>query len=302
MTDVPVSRSFVHHGTAARASAVCWRRAVRVTLLGAALAALAGCVTSQSTRSADGPPGRADTRGDAPTSSNRSPNSPEEVRRRARIRLELAAGYYQQGQYSTALEEARTATTIDPNYSTAYGMVGLVQMAIGDQPQAEAAFRRGLQIDPKDAELNNNYGWYLCQAGQAQESIAYFERAIEDRHYTTPAKPLHNAGICMRKAGDDTAAEQYFLRSFQIDPSNAVALFNLSDMYLRRGNTDRAKFYSDRLLSANQPTAETLMLGLRVAQAAGDRDQFNSLAQQLRNRFPESPEAAQMSRGEISVR
>src|SRR5690606_4462842 len=53
-----------------------------------------------------------------------------EERRRARIRLELASGYYQQRNYSVALDELRQALTIDPDYGAAYGMLGLVYMEL----------------------------------------------------------------------------------------------------------------------------------------------------------------------------
>ena len=33
-----------------------------------------------------------------------------------------------------------------------------------------------------------------------------------------PAKPLHNAGICSVRIGDEAAAEGYFQRAFQSDP------------------------------------------------------------------------------------
>ena len=77
--------------------------------------------------------------------------------------------------------------------------------------------------------------------------------AAADHAYTTPAKPLHNAGICLMQMGDESGAEGYLLRAFKVDPSNAVAMYNLAELYLKRGTYDRAKFYSDRLLATYQP-------------------------------------------------
>ena len=179
------------------------------------------------------------------------------------------------------------------------GMLGLIYMAIGDRDRADGSFQRALSLDPDDAELNNNYGWYLCRTGRAQESIAYFNKALEDRLYATPAKPLHNAGICSQQMGDEPAAENYFLRAFQVDPSNAVAMFNLGELYLKRRNLERAKFYADRLLATYQPTAETLWLGLRVARAGCEQDNDARYASQLKQRFPESREAALLQRGDF---
>lgn len=256
---------------------------------------LAGCAT-------DGAPGS-----DAGTSAGISvdrpalPGSPEESeeRRRARIRLELAASYYQQGNYRVALDELRQAIEIDPNYAPVYGVLGLVYADLGDRDRAEDAFQHGLRITPNDAELNNSYGWFLCQTGREQASLERFARALDDPLYRTPAKPLHNAGICALRIGDEETAERNLQRSFQVDPSNAVAMYHLAELYLKRGDAGRARFYSQRLLSTYEPTAQTLWLGLRVEHALGNADAEKSLAAQLRRRFPDSPESALLAQGRL---
>ncbi len=220
-----------------------------------------------------------------------------DLRRRARIRLELAASYYQQGNYKVALDELRQSLGIDPEYAAAHGMLALVYMDLGDRPRAEESFLRALRIAPDDSELNNNYGWFLCQTGRERESIARFRNALRNPLYQTPAKPMHNAGICSLRMGDETAAEAWFQRSFQADPSNPVAMYNLGELYLKRGDIERARFFARRLTGSFEPTAQVLWLALRVERLAGDRDAEASLAAQLRRRFPESAEAGRLAAG-----
>ncbi len=266
--------------------------------------ALAGCVSTESTRSAGSgaPPGSAaqlpGARGDSDTGARtRGAEASDETRRRARIRLELAASHYQSGNNAQALTEADQAIAIDRRFPAAYGMRALINWQIGDAERAEADFRQALAIDPVDAETNNNFGWFLCKTQRPKASIPYFQTASNDRLYRTPAMPLHNAGICSLQAGDEPAAENYFLRAFQIDPGNAVAMYNLGELYLKRNNLERARFYADRLLSQYQPNAETLWLGVRVARRAGDVAYATSLGQQLDRRFPDSRENALLKRG-----
>lgn len=268
------------------------RSSVRSTAVALTLAlGLVGCVTTETvSNNGSGPAGGSGAEADSsPVSSKVSPA--EEKRRRARIRLELAASHYQQGNLPLALQEIEQGQKIDPNYPAGYGMAALIYAAMNDRERADQNFRQGLRLAPNDAELNNNFGWYLCQTGRQREAIPHFDRAGEDRTYPTPAKPMHNAGICLRQIGDDNAAEGYLLRSFRLDPSNAVAMYNLGDLYLQRNNYERAKFYSDRLLSTYQPTAETLWLGVRVARMGNDTRNADRLADQLRSRFPNSHEA-----------
>lgn len=218
-------------------------------------------------------------------------------RRRARIRLELAASYYQQGNYNVALEELRQSLAIDPGYAPAYGMLGVIYMDLDDRARAEESFQRALRIAPDDSELNNNYGWFLCQTGRERASIEHFQRALRNPLYATPARPMHNAGICSMRVGDEAAAEAWFQRSFQVDPSNPVAMYNLGEIYLKRRDADRARFYTQRLTTSFEPTAQVLWLALRVERLAGNRDAEASLATQLRRRFPASPEAELLAAG-----
>ncbi len=229
------------------------------------------------------------------------PDSSEESeqRRRARIRLELAATYYQQGNYAVALHELRQALAIEPDYPQALGMLGLVSMDLGDNARAEESFQKALRLAPGDSEINNNYGWFLCNTGREKQSLEHFQRALRNPLYTTPSRPLHNAGICSLRIGDEAAAEAYFLRAFQLDPRNPVAMFNLAEIYLKRRDAERARFYSQRLLAAYDPNAQVLWLALRVERLAANRDGEASLAAQLRRRFPASTEAARLSRGEF---
>lgn len=223
-----------------------------------------------------------------------------EERRRARIRLELAAGHYQQRNYTTALDELRTALSIDPEYAQAYGMLGLIYMDLNDPAKAESSFKQALQLAPGNADLSNNYGWFLCQSGRTAEAIPLFERAASDRLYSSPSRPLHNAGVCLRRQGDVAGAEQYLQRAFKVDPGNPVAMFNLSEIYLEQQDLDKAHFYSQRLIKSHEPSAQTLWLALRVEQARGNRDGYLSLGTQLRRKFPGSREAGLLREGKLN--
>ncbi|MFZ9407613.1 MAG: type IV pilus biogenesis/stability protein PilW [Burkholderiaceae bacterium] len=220
-----------------------------------------------------------------------------DTQRRALIRLELASALYQQGSHARALDEVRAALAIDPGLAAAHGMLGLIYMDLRDQPQAEASFRRALAISPNDSELRNNYGWFLCQTGRLRESIPEFMAALRDPLYVTPARPLHNAGLCSLRLGDESAAQDYFQKAFQLDPSNPVSMYHLAEIHLRRNQLDQADFHAQRLLGSYPPSAETLWLGIRVARKRDDRQALNSLSVQLRRQFPNSREAMLLQQG-----
>lgn len=233
----------------------------------------------------------------AERSATDSRGSPEETQRRALIRLELASALYQQGSHARALDEVRSALAIAPDLAKAHGMLGLIYMDLRDPAQAESAFRRALALSPEDPELHNNYGWFLCQTGRPRESIAEFMAALKDPLYATPARPLHNAGVCALRMGDEALAQEYLQKAFQLDPANPVSMYHLAEIHLRRNQIEQAEFHAQRLLSSYPPSAETLWLGIRVARKGGQREALNSLSTQLRRQFPDSREAALLQKG-----
>jgi type IV pilus assembly protein PilF len=228
---------------------------------------------------------------------NSAIQSEGDARKRATIRLQLAANYYQKGQFNVALEEAQRALQIDPAYADAYGLLGLLNMDLGKQAEAESNFQRALQLDGENPELLNNYGWFLCQTARERQSIDYFRRASESKLYGTPAMSMQNAGLCMLRVRDTKAAEEFLKRSFELDAANPVTKFHLARLYLSTKQTDRARFYYGLLPRGQEINAEVLWLGLRIAHAEGDVRTEQQLANDLRRRFPESREAAALKRG-----
>lgn len=214
-----------------------------------------------------------------------------ELKKRAEIRLQLAANYYQKGQYAVALEETQRALQSDPNSPSAYNLLGLIYMDIGDRRAADTNFAQALRLDPNNSETLNNYGWYLCRTQRERESLEYFQRAAANRLYATPAMPLRNAGMCMMQVRDFKLAEEYLRRSFELDAASPIGKFQLARLYLMTKQYDRAAFYYGLLEKTVDATAETLWLGVRVARGGGDLRNEQRLATELQRRFPNSREA-----------
>lgn len=260
-----------------------WRGLLAALALGGTLA-LTSCktTTTVTTTSDTSAPAAVGTEGDP--------------HRRAAVRLQLAAGYYQKGQVDVAIKEATDATELDPGLAGAFGLLGLIYMDMDRNDQAEDDFRHALRLDPNNPDLNNNFGWFLCRTHREREALPYFDRAAGDHQYTTPAMALQNAGICLMQVNDNDHAEGYLMRAFQADASSPVAKFQLARLYLRTHRPDRAQFYYELLSKSADPNAQMLWLGVRVAHARSDLRMQHRLGEELRSRFPSSPEAALLNR------
>ncbi|MDD2883899.1 MAG: type IV pilus biogenesis/stability protein PilW [Dechloromonas sp.] len=225
--------------------------------------------------------------------------APADPRQRAKIHTELGALYFQAGNMAVALDELRIALDADKTYVQAYSVRGLVHAALKQYDKAEADFQRALDRAPDDPEVNNNYGWFLCDIGKEARSITYFMKALKNPLYETPGRAYTNAGTCALKAGDIDAAQDYLLKAIQVANDGALlARFKLAQLLYMRGNLPESRLYlADALRMMEPPTAEALWLGIRLERRLGNRVAEGSYAAQLRSRYPASAEYQDFLKG-----
>jgi type IV pilus assembly protein PilF len=218
--------------------------------------------------------------------------------RRAQLRLELAGMYFARGQTETALDEVQQALSAKPNLPAAYGLRGLIYASMGDIPRSEESFKRALDMNSRDADTMHNYGWVLCQQQRYPEASALFDRAMAQPQYREQQRTLLAQGVCQARAGRWTDAERTLSRSYELDPGNPVTAFNLSEVLLRRGELERARFYVARINALPElSSAQSLWLAARIERRSGNVAAVQSFGRQLLDRFPQSPEALQYERG-----
>jgi type IV pilus assembly protein PilF len=248
------------------------------------LAGLSGCASSTES----GPGG---ARGDIVTQSDEP-----DIRKRARIRLELAVGYFEQGQTTIALDELKQSISADPNFAEAYNLRGLIYMRLNDPRLAEDSFRRALVITPRDPNVLHNYGWLLCQQGRYAESQQFLSQAIANPLYGGRAKSWMAQGLCQVRAGQAAEGELSLQRAYELDAGNPVIGYNLANLLYQRGEFVRAQFYVRRLNNSELANAESLWLGIKVERRMENREAMQQLASQLRKRFAQSRELAAFER------
>ncbi len=255
------------------------------------LLALLACLQLTSC-AAPGSPGSSAPRPDLVTASDEP-----EARTRARIRLELAVGYFEQGQTTIALDELKLALGADPNFGDAYNLRGLVYMRLKDLPLAESSFRRALALKPGDPNTLHNLAWLMCQQDRHAESMQLFGQALADAAYGDRAKTLMTRGLCQMRANKPADAEESLLQSFQLDAGNPITEYNLALLLFQRSDLQRSQFYIRRLNNSEWANAESLWLGIKVERRLGNRDAVEQLAVPLRKRFAQSRELGLYERG-----
>jgi type IV pilus assembly protein PilF len=260
-------------------------RSLRTFGIALAVVAMAGCATKSEVTT-------------IPGNESRQLDVVADPARGAQLRLELAAAYLERGQSRVALQELRSAMAAKPDLPGAHSLAGLIHASLGDLRQAEDSFQRALQVDPKDADAMHNYGWWLCQQRRFDEADAMFVRAMAQPQYRDVVRSLRAQGVCMARAGRWADAERVLSRTYQLDPSNATTAYNLSEVLLRRGELERARFYIGRLNAVPEwSNAQSLWLAARIERRLGNLAALQDFGRQLRERFPQSAEALQFEQG-----
>ncbi|NVM74895.1 type IV pilus assembly protein PilF [Duganella sp. SG902] len=222
------------------------------------------------------------------------------IQRKVDIRMQLAIGYFEQGQYAVALDEVKLALAADPNYADGYGMRGLIYQQMGETALAEDNFVRARKLAPNSPDLANNYGSFLCQQGRVKEALPLFDAALANRSYRSPASAANNAGSCALKIKDYASAERYLLQALQLTPDLPATNANLARVYFEKGDYVRANFFITRLnkvAKMESLTADVLWLAIKVQHKLGDTAAEAGWATQLRRHHPGSTEYAAYQRG-----
>lgn len=263
------------------------------------LGSLVGCVNApqaegaSSTSKAMARSAAASVSDDVVTTSDES-----DVRKRARIRLELATAYFAQGQLTTALDELKHVLALDARMSEAHELRGLIYSAMNEPALADESFKRAIQLDERNGSAIHNYAWWLCSKQRYPEADAFFERAANLPQSIATSKTLMARGVCQVRAGLLPEAEKSLVRSYELDASNPATAYNLSAVLYRRGEYERARFYIRRVNNIpEQITPESIWLGARVENRMGNVGGRDELAGILRSRFPNSREATALESG-----
>ena len=100
-----------------------------------------------------------------------------------------------------------------------------------------------------------------------------------------------------RPAGRGRASAGARLRA---RPGQPVTAINLAEVLYRRGDYERARFYIRRVNAMPElSNAQTLWLAARIEHKLGNRRGARDFGSQLRNRFPQSREAAAFDAGRV---
>lgn len=150
---------------------------------------------------------------------------PKVGRERARTAYELYMQASQLDEDPATMDEAealyRRALEIDPWLAIAYTNLGNICFRRNAEEQAEALYRKALELDVSQPEAQYNLGYVMLERGRAAEAIRYFHGAIEsDPRF---ADAYYNLAMAYEQVGDPAKARPCWRRYLELEPTGTWA-------------------------------------------------------------------------------
>ena len=177
----------------------------------------------------------------------------------------LGLAYRSLNKKREALDALQRAVDLQPDLKEAWNFLGLCEEETGDHAGAVKSFCRALDIDGGYLEARANLCFYTKDketlfkladereddfqanllaadmAGSPAQKEHYLRRAVA-------ASPFHTGGLLAlaaqrMAAGDMAEALQLYHKVLNLDANSVEAILGLADIYLARGETDKAENY-----------------------------------------------------------
>lgn len=206
---------------------------------------------------------------------------------RALLHTRLAREYMDQEQYGIAKKELEKALLLHPSHSDSNYVMGLLQIQLKNNRDAEYYLRRAVDSDRDNASAAHDFGLFLCQTGKESESIKYFEIAARNPLFNRAELSYMRAGECLSRIGDPKA-EKFLKRALEFDPKMRPALYRLAKIKQREGQNLSARAYIERYLAITNPQPEALMLAYEIESSLRAYDMAEKYRKQILETFPGS--------------
>ena len=134
---------------------------------------------------------------------------------------------------------ANKAVALDDTLAEPYNTLAAVMLSYHrDWPAAERHFRRGLELNPNQAEIHVHYGYCLVIFGRNEEALAELQRSIE-LEPLSPRFSYFRAKSLFLMRQYERAIEQY-RATLELDSNYVMAREGLRDVYERQGKQREA--------------------------------------------------------------
>jgi arylsulfatase A-like enzyme/Tfp pilus assembly protein PilF len=153
--------------------------------------------------------------------------------------IERVVSTYQRGDLSGAIAAAEAVQRERPDMPIALVHLAFLYNEAGDHDRAARAVLRALELNPAAEETAALAGAYLTEAGRSKEAAARLAPYAAAPH--ADADVLVAYGVALAESGRNRDALSAFDRAATADPASGLPAANIATIYLKDGDTARAR-------------------------------------------------------------
>ena len=187
--------------------------------------------------------------------------------------LQVLIELFQKKQFAKVLEIAAPIVDQNPVDINILNIFGTAAAITGQFQLAETTFKRALEMDTSNAELNNNLGNVFFQQKKYSDSLQYFEQAIKTQPKN--CNSYNSLGMAMMLMDRIKDAEQVLNTSLMLEPKNPNTHANIGALCWEKGCIKDAQKSCLAALSFDPDHAQAKLLLIRTFEAHSPDQRVN---------------------------
>ena len=161
---------------------------------------------------------------------------------------------YDQGKFSTVIEQAQACTKQYPQAFTVWNLLGASAAQLGMSDQAVTAFKKVIALKPNYADAYSNLGNTLQDQGDIDQAIKVYKKAILLK--PNYAEAYNNMGIALKNLGKLEESIIAHNKALSLKPDYADAYNNLGNVLKEIGKYNEAIDAYNKAILLNPHFAE----------------------------------------------
>ncbi|WP_339725234.1 type IV pilus biogenesis/stability protein PilW [uncultured Paraglaciecola sp.] len=207
----------------------------------------------------------------------------------AKTRVSLGLTYLKNGNYSQAKYNLDKALEFAPRSAEANFAMAYYYQSVSELEQAESAYQFAMDLDPKNADIANSYGAFLCQNGDYEKAKTYFLKAVNTSSYVSSAETYENLAMCSQTLGRPEDSIQYLRSAVNHQPGRASSLYLLAQSLVETQQWQEARGILRRYEKVSQISPQSLFLAMKIEQGTGNETAAKGYLDMLLKIFPNDP-------------
>jgi predicted O-linked N-acetylglucosamine transferase (SPINDLY family) len=151
----------------------------------------------------------------------------------------IAIGHHEAGRIGEADAAYRRILELDPDHADSLHLLGLILDQAGQSEPAIQLIGRAIEINPDAAHYHNNLGNAYHRQGRLPAATEHYRRAAELR--PDSAEIASNLGTVLREAGKAPEAVSCYRAALRLCPGSPDILYNLANALTDLGNAKEAE-------------------------------------------------------------